>query len=873
MRAAVFASLVMSLGCAGTVRGVVFVDHNGDGVRQHTEHGLANVVVALDRHVFTRTGDDGAYFFAAATPAAHVWARVPAGYRPGAVFGRVTVESVDLPLTPLTARELAAPLRFVVAADAHATVSTGLWDGGDLEDAIGQAVAQAEPPRFFTIVGDVTQNGRDAEFTRVEQALRGLDVPWVPVPGNHDWFDGGAAWRARWGPDNYSFDSGELHVVVWDTNLTPEDQLAFLEADLASVDPDAIVVALGHDSPLDAVGERMAELGVDYLFTGHWHSNRRVERRGMIEWGTQTMVMGTIDQSPAGYRVVTFVDGVPEIEHRARLIEPHLALTSPHPGSCASPSGGALLAAVALDGAVPIVRARIDCGPEIELVAGGGWSYGAALPALAPGTHGVELVAESPGGRRVTRRVGIEVCEPDAVALEGGSWPQVAGGPLHTNASARAIAPPLAQRWATAVGGNVLLGSPVVADGIVVIAIWDLGAGDRGGVVALDLATGAVRWRHVTPLQARAAPAITGDLVVIALATGELQAVALADGSMRWTHDAAHGLDSHTSSLWGSPTVANGLVYVAVQGRMSAIDAADGHVVWERDAAAAAYPWLGSLAAVTVAGDLAFATSGRHDGITAWQGASGGRWWKLASDRTTAINATPVATEDGTLFVSNAAGVTTALDSATGAIRWSIALTADSDDWTYAITATPAFANGRLFVPTQHRDLIAVDAATGDELWRATTGGGPLNFAHYRAAQAGFAASPVVTGEILWVPRPDGVLAALATADGHELWSTQLGAPVVSAPTPAGDYLIVATFDGTVRALAPTAVARAVPPPQACAAIDPPGVLPPAGCCAGARTPPALPVAVVMVAWLRRRRRRAVTASAGPGRADRARRR
>ena len=184
--------------------------------------------------------------------------------------------------------------------------------------------------------------------------------------------------------------------------------------------------------------------------------------------------MGTIDQSPSGYRVVTFVDGVPTVEHRARVTAPHLAVSSPHPGSCAT-AATQLLVSAALDAAVPRVRAAIDCGPEIELPpiasAGGSWSFGVPLPALLPGTHTIDVIAESPSGRRVTRRLDFAMCTPPEVAPSAGEWTQVGGSAKHTGATARAIAPPLTQRWAVSVGGNVLLGTPVVKDGIVVVGV------------------------------------------------------------------------------------------------------------------------------------------------------------------------------------------------------------------------------------------------------------------------------------------------------------------------------------------------------------------------------------------------------------------
>jgi outer membrane protein assembly factor BamB len=855
----------VAAGCATTtVRGRVFADRNGDGAQQDDEPGVAGVVVALDRDWFVRTRDDGSFSITVPDEGRVVWARVPDGFRPGPVWARAGLD-VRLGLVPLSAEEIASPLTFVVASDSHATTSTGPWNGGDLRDAIDQAISLPTRPRFFTIVGDVTQGAEVSGFERVQAALAGVPVPWIPVAGGHDWYDGGRAWHSVWGPPSYSFDVGYLHVVVWDTNLPEDEQIRFFENELAHVDRAAIVIGLGHESPPTQVADALAALGVDYLFTGHWHSNRRVEHLGMVEWGTQTLVMGTIDQSPSGYRVITFAGDVPIVEHRARLVEPQLAMTSPHAGSCASPDGFELLVTAALDAATPDVIARIDCGPALRLAPRGtsGWSFAHAVGPLAPGTHSVDLRAVAPSGRRIEKQLAFEVCTPPvasqtiAAASQPGEWPQHGGGPDHAGATALPIAPPLHQAWATAIGGNVLLGTPVVADRTVVVASWDLGAGNRGGLVALDLATGAEKWRYTTPFQARSTPAISGDTVVVATNNGEVHAVALADGSPRWIHDAAEGLERLAASLWGAPAIAEGVVYVAVQGRMSALDLATGEPLWTRDIANV-YPWLGSLAAVTVVDGTAVATYGRDDGMTAWNAITGAARWEDRSGATVAVNATPVA-GDGLLYVINSSGLVTAYDLQFASRRWSRVVTPDSNDWMYSVTATPVLADGRLFVPTQWQDLVALDAATGAELWRVPGPGGTINLAHYRDAEPGYPASPVATGDILWVPRLDGTLAALAVADGRELWSTQLGAPIISAPAPAGEYLVVATYDGTVRALVPGTPV----PPQPVAAC-PPLEEPPApetepvasGCCAiGGGGPHALVLAALVGLMLNRRRR------------------
>jgi hypothetical protein len=53
--------------------------------------------------------------------------------------------------------------------------------------AAAEATALDPPPAFFTILGDITQGNQPAEFALVDRALAGLGVPYVPVPGNHDY--------------------------------------------------------------------------------------------------------------------------------------------------------------------------------------------------------------------------------------------------------------------------------------------------------------------------------------------------------------------------------------------------------------------------------------------------------------------------------------------------------------------------------------------------------------------------------------------------------------------------------------------------------------------------------------------------------------
>lgn len=821
-------ALVLTSGCMTTwiedsppIMGVVFVDLDGDGRRQPGEPGVGNVRVAFERAMFTTTDGDGAFGLDPRGQDGRVWVRIPAGFRPGPVW-RASAPEVELPLVPLSERDAANPLAFVVAADSHVPggVPNDPWDGGDLVDVLAQATAAS--PRFVTILGDLTTGAREEQFARLDEAVAAMPTPWVPVAGNHDWYDGGGAYRQHAGLENYSFEMGELHVMVWNTNMGEAAQLEFLQNELADVPDERTVVALGHHSPSDEVAEAMDALGIDYLFTGHWHANRRVERGRMVEWSTQPLVMGAIDQSPPGYRIVTFPDdgGPPSIEFRARLAQPHLALVAPHAGTCVPERATELLVAAALDASAPEVTVRIDCGDPVPLAGAGGWGARGVLPALAPGRHSVVVEGRSAGGRRAIREESFEVCSREEVVLALRDWPQHGGGPAHLGAQAAPVNPPLVVRWSTSVGGNVSLGSPVIAGDVAIVSVSDHAGGDRGGLVALDLATGQVRWRYVTPGPAVGAAAIADGIAVVALKSGEVHAVALVDGHPLWRRDVAYGLPTLAASLWAPPVIAEQRVLVTVPGRFTALDLPSGRRVWSRDVADTEETWLGSLAAVTVTDGVALGAFDRTAGILAVDSATGSRRWSLRDARVEGVNAT-LAAHAGMVYVINAAGRLSAIRVATGEVVWGRELTPGANDWSYSVTAAPALAHDTLLVPTTWGELIAVDVRTGAVRWRVPAPAGPLNFTHYRSTQAGFPSSPVVTGDLVWIGGLDGTLFARSIVDGRLVWATSLGAPITSVPAPVGNGLVVASFDGTVRLLVP-----GTPATSGRARHCPPAVLP-----------------------------------------------
>ena len=150
-----------------------------------------------------------------------------------------------------------------------------------------------------------------------------------------------------------------------------------------------------------------------------------------------------------------------------------------------------------------------------------------------------------------------------------------------------------------------------------------------------------------------------------------------------------------------------------------------------------------------------------------------------------------------------------ALDAATGRERWRARLGATyaghggSDD---GPISTPALAGGAVFALGPHGQLIAVDAASGRERWRHDL----VKDYGATAPRWGFAASPLVEGDLVIVPTGgDGSrgLLAFERDTGRLAWSAPVAKDTAYASAVAatigGERQIVAAAGDTVFAVAP----------------------------------------------------------------------
>lgn len=100
--------------------------------------------------------------------------------------------------------------------------------------------------------------------------------------------------------------------------------------------------------------------------------------------------------------------------------------------------------------------------------------------------------------------------------------------------------------------------------------------------------------------------------------------------------------------------------------------------------------------------------------------------------------------------------------------------------------SSPAVAQGRVFVGVG-RDVLALDAQTGRELWRQATGGKVDS-------------SPLVVGGTVYVGSDDRSLYGLDAATGRAVWTYRTGGKVSASFSAGGDLLLVGSNDGWLYA-------------------------------------------------------------------------
>jgi outer membrane protein assembly factor BamB len=808
------------------VSGTVFQDRNENGVQDTGEPGIDGVSVS-DGKVIVETGKDGRYTLPVdadrrltdivfiTMPDSYVVPadadRTPRFYRilEGLVPGEHRTQDFALLHQP---ESLDPNFRFVNLADVH--VQAGTTNNRErFTGQIAQLNQLTGAPAFVVVAGDLTNLATDAEFLDYRASTGTSKLMVWPAVGNHE-FTGGPDYRTRIdsyrrhvGPEWYSFNYGQRHFVILENHqgFGQPDQLQWLKKDLERHARHRELVVIVHkplntpQTPTPAADtQQFLDLLRGYrtalVLMGHTHVNDVA--RDVIPGAKHVVTNSssyTIDQTPNGFRLVTFRGDEEEHPFKMYGVDRSITIVSPAPGeTVAGDPVKVLVNAYNTSSTVQRVDYRVDGGRWRPLRPSSAFSWAGTWDASKGwGGHHHELQA------RVTDDAGATWTESATFSVAAGrelpapqagaDWPLFHSNPQHTGVAADALPPDLRLAWSYRTPGTILASSPAVVNGVAYVGTRDEDGTEHNGVLAVDFATGRKLWRFATEAQVQASPAVAHGLVFASTVRGTLHALDAATGAERWRR-AVGGGEVNRGWMYFSPTVADGVVYQAYTtvtgGGVLALDARTGAERWN-SRPASFNNWISEGSPVVQDGRLYVV--GQGGWVFALDAASGSLLWSKHPAGGW-VHSMPAIAE-GRLFVGLQNGILVALNASSGEELWRYT----SADPTYifgnAVGSSPAVDGDTVFMGFHDGNVSALDAATGARRWSHRTGGGIIS-------------SAAVTGDSIYVGSNDGHLYAFNKATGEQQWRYEIGAWVASSPAVSGTGLVVGAFDGNLYGFA-----------------------------------------------------------------------
>ena len=350
-------------------------------------------------------------------------------------------------------------------------------------------------------------------------------------------------------------------------------------------------------------------------------------------------------------------------------------------------------------------------------------------------------------------------------------WPLFRGDAEMQGVSREVIAPPLSMAWSfepeVAAGKKrpPIEATPVVANARVFVGSQD------GRFYAIDLITGALIWSFKAEGPITAPGAVLGERVYFGDTYGFVYALEVASGREVWRFETEGKIEGGVNTLVSEAGVPQ--IYIGSQDFfLYCLNGDSGAVIWKHETGNYI---VSTPSMIKLAGSTAIAFGG-CDGILYVIPADGSGEKREIEIRSYIANTSTV--RDGICYVAHNAGEIIAIDIASGETVWKIKTGVE-------YLASPAVDETLLYAAGPDKRLVAYDRVQGAEKWAFT-------------APRSLDSSPLVSGDIVWQGGMDGRLYAVNRNDGAEVWNFELGTQIKASPAASRGTLVICGEDGVV---------------------------------------------------------------------------
>ncbi len=254
-----------------------------------------------------------------------------------------------------------------------------------------------------------------------------------------------------------------------------------------------------------------------------------------------------------------------------------------------------------------------------------------------------------------------------------------------------------------------------------------------------------------------------------------------------WSVSIGNG-DSRKHRITAAPVAQNGRIFTLdALAQVTATAIADGALVWRRDLTPAGdRSGDASGGGLSLGAGSLFVTSG-FGTISALDPATGAVKW---THNLEAAAAAPATVSGQSVFVVTTDGVARALDAATGRQLWLITGAPNVTGLTGG--SGPAIAGRTVILPLGSGELLGVLKTSGLRIWGTTVAGERRGRAY--TVFSDITGDPVVVGSTVYVGNAQGKLAAIDVQTGERIWTAGEGA--LGPVWPADDSLFLVNDQG-----------------------------------------------------------------------------
>ena len=372
-------------------------------------------------------------------------------------------------------------------------------------------------------------------------------------------------------------------------------------------------------------------------------------------------------------------------------------------------------------------------------------------------------------------------------------WTHKNGSTAHRVAHP-ALATALSRAWSVNIGSGNSKKARITSDPIVVAGrVFTL---DSNAQIRAFSTAGTPVWsRDLTPPWDKGGAASGGGiaygngLIVATTGFGEVIAMDPASGAIRWRH-------RMEASISTAPLVIDGLIIaVNLNNKAIALDVANGRIQWEIRSGGSSTGLSGAGAPAAVGEFLALPFSSGElvganikTGARAWSAAVSGGGKGNARGFVGAISGDPVIAGD-TIYAANQAGRLISADRETGARNWTI------NEGSYG----PVWATGdSVFLVTDQFQLKRLRASDGAEMWAVPLPGYLKDGKRRREAHVHY--GPVLAGNRLIVAGSDGQIRSYNASTGAALGNIQIPGGAASQPAIVNGTMYILSENGQLHA-------------------------------------------------------------------------